>query len=69
MEIRTCCYISLESSQRVVFNAIKKKNSPLSSASISRAPKVSIATKRGGFHLYVRTILNPKFEYSVNDSF
>ncbi|KAK9502321.1 hypothetical protein O3M35_011114 [Rhynocoris fuscipes] len=28
MKIRPCCYISLENSQRVLFNAIKKKKFP-----------------------------------------
>ncbi|KAK9504925.1 hypothetical protein O3M35_009092 [Rhynocoris fuscipes] len=28
MKIRPCCWVSLESSQRALFNAIKKKNSP-----------------------------------------
>ncbi|KAK9503334.1 hypothetical protein O3M35_011930 [Rhynocoris fuscipes] len=28
MKIRPCCWVSLESSQRVLFNAIKKKKFP-----------------------------------------
>ncbi|KAK9497279.1 hypothetical protein O3M35_004627 [Rhynocoris fuscipes] len=56
MKIRPCCWVSLESSQRVHFNAIKKK-------------KIPPVTKRGGFHPHVRTILNPKFQYSTTNRF
>ncbi|KAK9503389.1 hypothetical protein O3M35_009950 [Rhynocoris fuscipes] len=56
MKISTCCWVSLESSQRVLFNAIKNK-------------KIPHLIKGGDFHLHVRTILNPKFQYSMTYRF
>ncbi|KAK9505247.1 hypothetical protein O3M35_009340 [Rhynocoris fuscipes] len=55
MKIRPCCWVLLESSQRVLFNATKKNNPPV--------------TKRGGFHPQDRTILNPKFQYCTTNRF
>ncbi|KAK9500084.1 hypothetical protein O3M35_001420 [Rhynocoris fuscipes] len=52
MKIQPCCWVSLESSRRVLFNAIKKK-------------KIPPLADWGGFHPHVRTILNPKFQYSM----
>ncbi|KAK9507468.1 hypothetical protein O3M35_007320 [Rhynocoris fuscipes] len=50
---------------------MKKKIPPLSTGRplISRAPELSTVTKRGGFHPHVRTILNPKFQYSTVNRF
>ncbi|KAK9505119.1 hypothetical protein O3M35_009247 [Rhynocoris fuscipes] len=50
---------------------MKIKISPLSRGRplISRAPEFSTVTKRGGFHHHVRTILNPKFQYSTTNRF